>query len=358
MTIPTFREIEDRVGRALKEQGGLGAILIDLAPLARIERNFGGATYQALRAQIDPLVLELPERFQEGELLARDERDGDRFFLFVSMRRPAGKAFQVADLSALADKIEEALTPRVARLTQPYTREPAILSVGYGVVLFSPLESSERQILRLIDDAASAAEMRTLTRQRREREALIEIIYNYEQNIWTAFQPIVAVGDRSALPHYRPGDCRLDAAPFVLVDWGAVTYGGYHSDLTRVLVTDNVPAKLQELHGLVLKAQLVGIAAIRPGAKLAEVDAVARRVIEEAGYGSFFGHGLGHGIGLHIHEDPRLNSIAEGELQPGNVVTVEPGIYLPDFGGVRIEDDVLVTPEGHEVLSSIPKDLV
>lgn len=201
MTIPTFRQIEDRVGRALKEQGGLGAILIDLAPLARIERNFGGGTYQALRAQVDPLILELPERLQEGELLSRDERDGDRFFLFVSLHRPNGRPFQIADLSALADKIEETLTPRVARLTQPYTREPAVLSVGYGVVLFSPLESVERQILRLIDDAASAAGMRTQMRRRRERETLVEIIYNYDKTIWTAFQPIVEIQSRTIMGH-------------------------------------------------------------------------------------------------------------------------------------------------------------
>jgi EAL domain-containing protein (putative c-di-GMP-specific phosphodiesterase class I) len=199
--IPTFREVEDRVGRALREQGGLGAILIDLGPLARIERNFGGATYQALRAQIDPLVLELPERFKEGELLARDERDGDRFFLFVSMKRPDAKAFQIAELAALADKIEETLAPRVARLTQPYTREPAIVSVGYGVVLFSPLESAERLILRLIEDAVGSALMRTQARRRRERESLVEIIYNYEKNIWTAFQPIVEIEGRAIMGH-------------------------------------------------------------------------------------------------------------------------------------------------------------
>lgn len=173
-----------------------------------------------------------------------------------------------------------------------------------------------------------------------------------------AFDPIVAVGDRSALPHYRPGDRLIEEAPFVLIDWGAATPRGYRSDLTRVLATGNFPAKLQELHGVVLKAQLAGIAAVHPGTKLSEVDSAARRVIEEAGFGDFFGHGLGHGIGLYIHEDPRMNSIAEGELQPGNVITVEPGIYLPGFGGVRIEDDVLVTPDGSEVLTSVPKDLV
>ena len=173
-----------------------------------------------------------------------------------------------------------------------------------------------------------------------------------------AFDIIVAAGDRSALPHYRAGDRQIDEAPFVLIDWGAALPSGYRSDLTRVLAIGTVPDRLQELHGVVLKAQLAGIAAIHPGAKLKDVDGAARKVIEEAGYGEFFGHGLGHGIGLHIHEEPRMNSIAEGELQAGNIVTVEPGIYLPGIGGVRIEDDVLVTPDGHEVLSSLPKDFV
>lgn len=170
-----------------------------------------------------------------------------------------------------------------------------------------------------------------------------------------AFEPIIAVGDHSAMPHYSPGERRIGESTFLLVDWGAALPSGYRSDLTRVLATGTVPSQLQELHGVVLKAQLAGIAAIRPGAKLKDVDSAARRVIEEAGYGEFFGHGLGHGIGLHIHEEPRLSSIADGELHPGNIVTVEPGIYLPDFGGVRIEDDVLVTPDGHEVLSTLPK---
>ena len=105
-----------------------------------------------------------------------------------------------------------------------------------------------------------------------------------------------------------------------------------------------------------LKAQLAGIAAIRPGARCQDVDAAARKVIEEAGYAKYFGHGLGHGIGLDIHEGPRFSPISGDELKPGMTVTVEPGIYLPGIGGVRIEDDILVTRDGHEVLSSLPKE--
>ena len=159
------------------------------------------------------------------------------------------------------------------------------------------------------------------------------------------------------MPHARPQpDARIGDADFVLVDWGA-TGRPYKSDLTRVVVTGKVTAKFETIYRTVLAAQERAIAAIRPGVTGREVDAEARSVIEEAGFGCFFRHGLGHGLGLEIHEAPRLHKDAKEKLQPGMVVTVEPGIYLPDWGGIRIEDDVLVTPDGCEVLSSVPKSL-
>ncbi|CAN5620778.1 aminopeptidase P family protein [soil metagenome] len=176
-----------------------------------------------------------------------------------------------------------------------------------------------------------------------------------------SFPPIVAAGARAALPHARPEpDARLDAAEFVLIDWGAsIGPHPYKSDLTRVLAHGKVGSKFETVYRTVLEAQRRAIAAVRPGAKTENVDAEARSVIEEAGFGRFFGHGLGHGIGLDIHEAPRLRPGAEsGEvLWPGMVVTIEPGIYLPGWGGIRIEDDVLVTSDGQEVLSNVPKDL-
>ena len=172
-----------------------------------------------------------------------------------------------------------------------------------------------------------------------------------------AFEPIIAVGDRSALPHYRAGSRRFDESPFVLCDWGAVSPKGYHSDLTRVWATGKVPPKLHKIYGVVLTAQQAAIAAIRPGARCQDIDGVARKVIEQAGYAKYFGHGLGHGIGLDIHEGPRLSPISNDELRPGMVVTVEPGIYLPGIGGVRIEDDVLVTRDGFEVMTSVSREL-
>jgi Xaa-Pro aminopeptidase len=123
------------------------------------------------------------------------------------------------------------------------------------------------------------------------------------------------------------------------------------------LATGKISPKLERVYEVVLNAQEQAIAAIRPGAVARDVDAVARRLIEKAGYGKQFGHGLGHGVGLDIHEAPRLNAISDRVLRPGMVVTVEPGIYLPGWGGVRIEDDVLVTKTGHEVLTNVPKKL-
>jgi len=172
-----------------------------------------------------------------------------------------------------------------------------------------------------------------------------------------SFPPIVAVGPRSALPHARPtAAMRIDQADFVLVDWGA-TGNPYKSDLTRVLVTGKVTPKFEKVYRTVLEAQERAIAALRPGVSAGDVDAEARSIIEEAGFGRFFDHGLGHGLGLEVHEAPRLRKESNVTLQAGMVVTVEPGIYLPGWGGIRIEDDVLITPHGCEVLTHVPKSL-
>jgi Xaa-Pro aminopeptidase len=171
-----------------------------------------------------------------------------------------------------------------------------------------------------------------------------------------AFPPIVAVGARAALPHARPTTKRISEADFVLIDWGASAASGYKSDLTRILVTGKISPKLEKVYRVVLKAQQAGIKAIRPGARCCDVDAAARRVIEEAGFGKQFSHGLGHGIGLNIHEAPRFSVAFATELKAGMVVTVEPGIYLEGWGGVRVEDDCLVTRNGAEVLTSVPRE--
>lgn len=171
-----------------------------------------------------------------------------------------------------------------------------------------------------------------------------------------AFDPLVGVGPRAALPHGKPSHRRVGESPFILIDWGAEV-DRYMSDLTRVLVTGKITAKLKKIYDIVLKAQLSAIRKIRPGVSTKEVDAAARSVIDKAGYGKYFGHGLGHGFGLEIHETPIMSPSRNHVLQKNMVVTVEPGIYIPGWGGVRIEDDVLVTDDGHDVLSKLPKQL-
>lgn len=172
----------------------------------------------------------------------------------------------------------------------------------------------------------------------------------------SAFPPIVAVGSRAALPHAVPTARRCHEAEFLLVDWGA-RGEFYNSDLTRILATRKTSRKLAKVHEIVLEAQRSAIECIRPGVTGEAVDAAARTVIEAAGFGKNFTHSLGHGLGMEVHEAPSLRRGSQTVLRPGMVVTVEPGIYLRGWGGVRIEDDVLVTREGNEVLSSVPREL-
>jgi Xaa-Pro aminopeptidase len=229
------------------------------------------------------------------------------------------------------------------------------------------------ETLRQLKDAGEIEELRRAARQaekafavlratlrpnRTEKELADELEYQMRLQgaDSSSFPPIVAAGPRAALPHARPTLEPIGEHNLLLVDWGASSRG-YKSDLTRVLVTGKISPKLERLYGVVLRAQEQAIAAIRPGKTGREIDAIARGVIADAGFGKYFGHGLGHGVGLDIHELPRLSVIDESPLQAGMVVTVEPGIYLPGWGGVRIEDDVLVTRHGHEVLTNCPKEL-
>jgi Xaa-Pro aminopeptidase len=171
----------------------------------------------------------------------------------------------------------------------------------------------------------------------------------------TSFATIVAAGSRAALPHAPPTGQVIGDASLLLVDWGACGRL-YKSDLTRVLAIRRISPKLERVYQVVLKAQERAIRAIRPGIKAHDIDAEARSTITREGFGRFFGHALGHGIGLAVHEAPGLRQNSATVLQAGMVVTVEPGIYLSGWGGVRIEDDVLVTPDGCQVLTRVPKE--
>jgi len=168
-----------------------------------------------------------------------------------------------------------------------------------------------------------------------------------------AFAPIVAVGTNAALPHHTPGSRAVTRSDCILVDWGARLHW-YVSDLTRTFWLGSIPPAFERVYAAVRQAHDLAIEVLRPGVKGSAVDKAARDFIHKSGFGKHFNHALGHGIGLDVHEGPRLGKRSDDRLKPGMVVTIEPGIYDPAIGGVRIESDVLITESGCERLSSLP----
>ena len=166
-----------------------------------------------------------------------------------------------------------------------------------------------------------------------------------------AFDPIAAADANSSKPHARPTTRKISKDSFIMIDIGCVLKR-YNSDLTRMVAIGAIGPRARKVYEIVRHAQALAIAAVRPGARIAEIDAIARRHIRSKGFGKYFGHALGHGIGMEVHEKPTISWISEGILQPGMVFTIEPAIYIPKFGGVRVEDMVLVTDKGGEVLSA------
>jgi Xaa-Pro aminopeptidase len=192
-----------------------------------------------------------------------------------------------------------------------------------------------------------------------ERDLALELDYllRREGADGTAFPTIVASGPRGALPHGMPSSKKLNPGELAVFDFGA-RLDGYASDMTRTVALGDPGEKARGIYRVVAEAQAMALAALRPGLAMAALDAVARNHIRDAGYGEYFGHGLGHSVGIEIHEEPRLSPGGEGTLAAGMVLTVEPGVYLPGFGGVRIEDLVVIVEDGVNTLTHSPKELL
>jgi Xaa-Pro dipeptidase len=214
------------------------------------------------------------------------------------------------------------------------------------------IDIAERALRRLLDENAIRP-----GRTERQLAADLQVALLREGGQGEAFSPIVVAGPNSALPHAGPSDRAMEMGDLVTIDWGTV-YEGYRSDITRTFVLGPLSAEVEQIYDAVLSANEAARLAIRPGVPAQEVDRVARRAITLAGYGDYFTHRTGHGLGLETHEPPYM---VEGNLEllrPGLTFTVEPGIYVPGLGGVRIEDDVCVTEDGVETLTTLPRKLV
>ncbi len=227
-------------------------------------------------------------------------------------------------------------------------------------------DAGEVALLRLACEAADAALVDLIERgglrpgrtEKQVRNELEALIFDHGAD-GVSFETIVATGTNSAIPHHRPTDATLAAGHFVKIDFGALV-AGYHSDMTRTFVLGTAADWQREIYDVVATAQRAGREALAPGVPLSEVDGAARQIIVDAGYGETFSHGLGHGVGLQIHEAPGINATAAGTLFAGSAVTVEPGVYLPDRGGVRIEDTLVVgaaDAPNPELLTRFPKEL-
>ncbi len=193
----------------------------------------------------------------------------------------------------------------------------------------------------------------------KEQDIAAEIEYRFKIYGSTAplYETIVASGKRSAMPHGRASGKRVRKGDLVTLDMGAV-YDGYTADLTRTVVVGKANKRQKKVYSIVLKAQKKALAKLKPKMRACDLDKVAREIIKRAGYGKYFGHGLGHGIGMVIHDNPAVNPRNEQLLESGMVITIEPGIYIPNWGGVRIEDDVVITTTGCEVLTKAEKNLI
>jgi len=366
----THSQRRDRLATALRsatEPGGLDALLVSDLNNIRYLSGFTGSNAALLvYADGTPAVLATDGRYRTQA--AHQAPD-----LEVAIERACGRHLVGRAIADGAHRIgfeghvvtvdaHEGLLRVVA--DQPGVE--LVRSAGLVEALREVKDAGELALLRLACEAADAA-LTTLVERgglrpgRTERQVGRELewlMFDHGAD-GVSFETIVATGTNSAIPHHRPTDAVLAAGDFVKIDFGALV-GGYHSDMTRTFVLGRAADWQREIYDVVATAQRAGCQALAAGAALSAVDKASRQVIIDAGYGETFTHGLGHGVGLQIHEAPGINASAAGTLLAGSAVTVEPGVYLPDRGGVRIEDTLVVPDEGPatpELLTRFPKEL-
>ena len=353
-----FASRRARLRRRLKALTTPGALITDPINVRYLTGFTGDSSYLLMVAEREILISDSRYETQIAqECPGLDFEIRDASLTTEQLAARVIKRLKPGSLAIEADNLSKAAYDSLASNLKSTM---LVDTVGLVRILRAIKDKTELDTIRASIRVAQKA-FQSVCSQLISSQSELEVAFELENQIrriggqGCAFDPIVGVGARAALPHGRPGKTRIGDAPFVLIDWGAKVCG-YMSDLTRVVVTGKISPKFQRVYQTVVQAQQAAIDRIRPRAELRKIDSAARGVIADAGFGKYFGHGLGHGFGLEIHELPRISPISDGVLEPGMVVTVEPGIYLPEWGGVRIEDDVLVTSDGHEILTSLPRD--
>ncbi len=333
--------------------GSNAALLVFAADAPAVLATDG--RYRTQAAQQAPDVEVAIERACGRHLVGRAASDGVRRLGFE------GHVLTVDAYEVLARALADEAGLELVRASGAVESLREIKDAGEIALLRLACEAADAALADLIEGGGLRAG-RTEKQVRRDLESLM-LDHGADA---ASFETIVATGANSAIPHHRPTEAVLTAGDFVKIDFGALV-GGYHSDMTRTFVLGAAADWQQEIYDLVATAQRAGRHALSAGVPLCEVDAASRDVITDAGYGETFSHGLGHGVGLQIHEAPGINATAAGTLLAGSAVTVEPGVYLPGRGGVRIEDTLVVgvaddrrgtekytTPE---LLTRFPKEL-
>jgi Xaa-Pro aminopeptidase len=338
---------------------GVDALLITTLPNVRYLTGFTGSNAQVIVRPAGALF------FTDGrytEQARREVPDVER------TTYPSG--FGAVLGSRLADQGIDRLGVEAGNVTLAFHRKLSEHLAGIELVETDEVVermrwSKDPDELRALNEAQAATDLAfddlldviAVGMSERELADKLERLLRRDGADGLAFDSIVAFGESAAEPHHEPGDRRLEEGDVIKLDFGAI-WGGYHADMTRTIAFGSPATELKKIHDIVRQAQQAGIDAVRPGIPGGDVDAAARRVIEDAGYGDRFGHGTGHGVGLEIHEGPRVGHDVADELPVGAVVTVEPGIYVPALGGVRIEDMVEITEDGGRVLGTSPRELI
>jgi Xaa-Pro aminopeptidase len=353
-----FAQRRNKLRKLIKKSGAAGMLVTNEHNVTYLTGFTGDSSYLLIAPKNEVMLsdsrytVQLEEECPDVDVDIRNSGQ--------SMLDAIDKQTKRAKVASLAMEADSLTVSTYGKITENFSKLDFVNTSGLVEQLREIKDKDEIASLRRAVDMAERT-FAVIRASLRPNQTEQEIAANIEHQIrqfggkGCSFTPIVGVGPRAALPHAIPTERQIGESDFVLIDWGANEHL-YMSDLTRVLVTGKISPKLERIYKVVLKAQEQAIAAIRPGALMSDVDAIARNIIKDAGFGKNFGHGLGHGIGLEIHEVTRLASNQHREFKAGMVVTVEPGIYIPGWGGVRIEDDILVTRNGHDVLSSVPKD--